>query len=132
MSYVHLHVFTRPGAGFRVVDIILVDTFGRSSVPLLSTLSGYFMVSFFAKRSYVAAALVRARAASADGDLEPCRLCPARLHLSPRDALLAATDQSKLVYPSFLRDLFVMSPLTPLLVLGFRKAPWIVGAVILA
>ncbi|RBO54693.1 hypothetical protein DSD19_04770 [Rhodovulum sp. BSW8] len=50
----------------------------------------------------------------------------------PRDALLAATDQSKLVYPSFLRDLFVMSLLTPLLVLGLRKAPWIVGAVILA
>lgn len=126
MSYVHLHFFKLPGAQFPITEIIIVDTFGRSSVPLLSVLSGYFMVGFFAKRGYVTAALSRGRSLIVPmviWNLIACLLLGFTYPLW--DALFAATDQSKLIYLTFLRDLFVMSLMVPLLTVFARKAPWI-------
>ncbi len=124
MSYVHLHFFDLPGANFPLTDIIIVDTFGRSSVPLLSVLSGYFMVSFFAKRPYTTAALSRGRSLIVPmliWNLIACLLFGVTDPIW--DALLAVTDASKLIYLTFLRDLFIMSLLTPALAVCAKKAP---------
>jgi hypothetical protein len=124
MSYVHLHFFKLPGADFPLTQIIIVDTFGRSSVPLLSVLSGYFMVGFFAKRSYTTAALSRGRSLIAPMLIWNLIACLLLGFTGPIwDALFAVTDNSKLIYLTFLRDLFIMSLLTPALVVCAKKAP---------
>lgn len=132
MSYVHLHFFELSGAVFPITDIIVVDTFGRSSVPLLSILSGYFMVTFFAKRSYAIAALSRGRSLIVPmiiWNLVACILFGFTYPLW--NSLIAAMDQSKLIYLTFLRDLFILSLLTPVLVLCAKKASWIFATTIL-
>ena len=133
MSYVHLHFFPLPGASFPITDITIVDTFGRSSVPLLSVLSGYFMVGFFAKRSYIKALFLRGKSLIVPmviWNLVACILLGFTYPLW--DALFAATDQSKLIYLTFLRDLFIMSLLVPILIICAQKVPWIFAAAILA
>lgn len=65
MSYVHLHFFPLEGTdslAFRVRDALLVDLLGRSSVPLLSAISGFLIVSSLARKPYMA--FVRGKAAS--------------------------------------------------------------------
>ena len=133
MSYVHLHFFNLPGADFPLTEIIIVDTFGRSSVPLLSVLSGYFMVRFFAKRSYTTAALWRGRSLIVPMLIWNLIACLLLGFTAPIwDALLAVTDASRLIYLTFLRDLFIMSLLTPALVVCAKKAPPVFIAAILA
>lgn len=61
MSYVHLHFASDLGDIFPAVDAIVVETLGRSSVPLLSVISGFLMVGFFRKRGYFEAVLQRGR-----------------------------------------------------------------------
>lgn len=61
MSYVHLHFDIDPNAEFPLVDALFVETLGRSSVPLLSVISGYFMVGFFQRRQYFEAIIQRAK-----------------------------------------------------------------------
>lgn len=124
MSYVHLHFFGLEGADFPLTKIVLVETLGRSSVPLLSVLSGYFMVGYFAKRPYPTAIFLRGRSLVVPmliWNLVACLLFGFSYPLW--DALLAVTDESKLIYLTFLRDLFVMSLLTPTLVVYAKKAP---------
>lgn len=133
MSYVHLHFFNLPGADFPLTEIIIVDTFGRSSVPLLSVLSGYFMVNFFSKRPYTTAALSRGRSLIVPmliWNLIACLLLGFTYPIW--NALFAITDSSKLIYLTFLRDLFIMSLLTPVLVVCAKKAPPIFIAAVLA
>jgi hypothetical protein len=131
MSYVHLHFFEMDGSQFPITEVIVVDTFGRSSVPLLSVLSGYFMVGFFAKRGYVTAALSRGRSLMVPMVIWNLIACVLLGFAYPIwDALFAATDQSKLGYLTFLRDLFIMSLMVPVLAAFARKAPWIFAIVI--
>lgn len=124
MSYVHLHFFVLQGADFPITDIILVDTLGRSSVPLLSVLSGYFMVGFFSKRPYGVALLARGRSLIVPmviWNLVACVLFGFTYPLW--DALLAATDQSRMVHLTFLRDVFVLSLLMPIFLVSAQKVP---------
>ncbi|MDP5361942.1 MAG: hypothetical protein NWP79_07350 [Paracoccaceae bacterium] len=124
MSYVHLHFFVLAGATFPITDIIVVNTFSRSSVPLLSVLSGYLMVGFFARRPYTQAVMSRGRSLivpMAIWNLIACILFGFTYPIW--DALIAATDESKLVYLSFLRDLFILSLFVPVLIVWARNAP---------
>jgi len=133
MSYVHLRFFELQGATFPITQVIIVDTFGRSSVPLLSVLSGYFMVGFFVKRPYIKAALSRGRSLVVPMVVWNFLACILLGFTYPLwDAFFAATGHSRLIYLTFLRDLFMMSLLTPVLVVCARKMPWIFAAIILA
>lgn len=50
MIYVHLHFANNPdNYAAYLADSVIVDVLGRSSVPLLSVISGFLMISFFAK-----------------------------------------------------------------------------------
>ena len=122
MSYVHLHFFDLPGADFPIVEEVLVDTLGRSSVPLLSVISGYLMVSYFTKRPYLTAIRHRARSI-----IVPMIIWNGIAILiwgwTDINDLIALTGNSKLIYLTFLRDIFVMSIMTPLLLLLARRAP---------
>lgn len=129
MSYVHLHFFKLEGAEFPLVETVLVDTLGRSSVPLLSAISGFLMVHFFGRRNYVAAAVHRARALVVPMIVWNSIAVALWGWSGPND-ILALTSTSKLIYLAFLRDLFVMSLLTPLLLFLARKSSllFLVGA----
>ncbi|WP_128254056.1 acyltransferase family protein [Falsirhodobacter deserti] len=122
MSYVHLHFFDLPGTDFTAIRAIVVDTLGRSSVPLLSVISGFLMVGFFSKRDYREAATQRARAL-----IVPMIIWNSIAVMlwgwSGLNDILGLTETSKLIYLTFLRDLFVMSLMTPLLLFLARKLP---------
>ncbi len=128
VAYVHVTLgegVTPVGAALRGV---LRDLLGRSSVLLLSVVSGLLMVHVFATRGYGRALWGRAQ-----GLVVPMVawnvLAIALSALMGRavasqgiDAVLAITDHGATRPLTFLRDLFVVSSLTPLLVIGIRRA----------
>ena len=114
MSYVHLHFAEIPDNNLRFFREVIADTLGRSSVPLLSIISGYLMVGFFAKRTFANAVGQRARTL-----IVPMLIWnSAAILLWGWDGindLIPITENSKLIYLTFLRDIFVMSAITPVL-----------------
>lgn len=128
VAYVHVTLgegVTPVGAALRGV---LRDLLGRSSVLLLSIVSGLLMVRVFATRGYgrgvwgrvqglvvpmvawnvlaIGLSALMGRAVASEGI----------------NAVLALTDHGATRPLTFLRDLFVVSLLTPLLVVGIRRA----------
>ncbi|WP_265501162.1 acyltransferase family protein [Paracoccus beibuensis] len=122
MSYVHLHILEPAGAEHDALTEIVSDTLGRSSVPLLSVISGYLMVSFFSRRSYLDALGKRFRSLIVPMIIWN-GIAIALWGGSGINDLLALTGSSKLIYLTFLRDIFVMSALTPLLLGAARRSP---------
>jgi len=135
MSYVHLHFAAQPAGPFaQSISTIIVDVLGRSSVPLLSVISGVLMVPFFGRRRWGEA--VRSRALTL---LVPMVIWNAiqLLLFGGRDGslvnqLFALTGSPALLPMAFLRDLFVVAALTPVLVRLVRAAPLPVAAVVFA
>lgn len=138
MTYVHLHFFEFPAAQtntFAAIRAILVDFLGRSSVPLLSVVSGFLIVRSIAQHG--AGQIVRRRAwmlllpmvlwnliwVAAKGPTQQ----PATAWVLVND-ILALTREPALIYLGFLRDVFVLSLLAPLLVRALAVAPWPVFA----
>lgn len=128
VAYVHVSLggdVTPFGAALRGV---LRDLLGRSSVLLLSIVSGLLMVRVFATRGYAAGVWGRV-----EGLLVPMVawnvlaiglsvLLGRAVSSEGINALLAITDHSATRPLTFLRDLFVVSLLTPLLAVGIRRA----------
>jgi len=123
MSYAHLHFFKLPGAEFPVIESVVVDTLGRSSIPLLSILSGLLMVGFFSRRGWLAASASRFRSLIVPMMLWNFIAVAIWGYDSLPNDVLALTSPSKLIYLAFLRDLFVLSLLTPGLIYLARKMP---------
>lgn len=143
MAYVHVHLLDQPAFEstwyFSSTRTLLADLFGRSSVPLLSMISGVLLVGVVRKRSLLKVAQGRAR-----GLLVPMvvwnliglalAILTARgLPQSPLNAVLALTGPAHYVHLTFLRDVFVVSLGTPLYVLLAKRVPalFLLGAVVL-
>lgn len=123
MSYVHLHFFVLPGAEFPILEPLLVQTLGRSSVPLLSAISGYLIVGYFEKRRYLSAVQSRLRTL-----ILPMAFwnLVAVATLGSEDFLndiFALTRISKYEHLTFLRDIFALALVTPVLIYLSRKVP---------
>jgi hypothetical protein len=122
MSYVHLQLY--PATDLPIVEAVVVDTLGRSSVPLLSVISGVLMVPFFERRRWPTAIWSRFRSL-----IVPMAIWNVfavviwGYEFLPND-ILAVTAAPKLLYLAFLRDLFVVSSMTPILVWCARRAPY--------
>lgn len=128
VAYVHVTLgegVTPWGAALRGV---LRDLLGRSSVLLLSIVSGLLMVRVFATRGYGRGVWGRVQ-----GLLVPMvawnvlaiglsALMGRAVASHGINAVLAITDHGATRPLTFLRDLFVVSLLTPLLVVGIRRA----------
>ena len=133
MSYVHLHFFGLDLFGseaYMVVRTILVDVLGRSSVPLLSIISGFLAWGVFQRRSSISVFKARARTI-----LLPMILWNAlgTFILFIRSGPIYGLDFLNSIFPlagggayaslDFLRDIYVMTLITPLLVLVAKKCP---------
>lgn len=128
VAYVHVSLgedATPVGAALRAV---LRDLLGRSSVLLLSIVSGLLMVRVFATRGYGRAVWGRVQ-----GLLVPMvawnvlaivisGLMGRSVSSDGINAVLAVTDHGATRPLTFLRDLFVVSLATPLLVVAIRRA----------
>lgn len=109
----------------------MVDTLGRSSVPLLSAISGYLIVSMLSRHDYRVVISRRARALLVPmviWNIIAVGLWGGR---DPVNDIFALTSTSKLVYLTFLRDLFVISALTPVFVWLCRRQPAVFIAIVL-
>jgi hypothetical protein len=123
MSYVHLHFFILPGADFPILKPLLVQTLGRSSVPLLSAVSGFLIVGYFDKRGYLSAIQGRFRTLIVP---MACWNLVAIATLGSQDFLndiFALTHISKYEHLTFLRDIFALALVTPVLIYLSRKVP---------
>lgn len=141
MSYVHLHFFDAghsASVAFSIIQAVFDDILGRSSVPLLSVASGFLMVRFFARRDYKSAVLQRFRTL-----IIPMMVWNALamiLFMDFRDAapldflngLLAVTEPPAQLHLAFLRDLMVLTCLTPLFVYGARRRPVVTALLVAA
>jgi hypothetical protein len=143
MAYVHVHVIKVAGLEstwyFSNTRTLLVELFGRSSVPLLSMISGALLVGVARKRSWLKIMQGRAR-----GLLLPmvtwnligltlALLTAKHAPSSPWNAVFAFTDRAQYTHLTFLRDVFVVSLGTPLFVLLAKRSPllFLGGSVIL-
>lgn len=130
MLYVHTHLFYHEGFQSTEYFVGLRSTFadllGRSSVPLLSALSGFLMLGYFAKYQFKAATQKRAVVL-----LIPLMvwntlgllLAFARgkgLDVDVND-VVPLWSRSYYLHLDFLRDVFVVSAATPLLVWLFQR-----------
>ena len=128
MAYVHVHLFPHDAYQqtlyFTIAETVLVDLFGRSSVPLLSVVSGILMIHYFGKRTYLQA--IGQRSVSLvwpmvvwntvalgcyvylSGDVYSWQQIPGRL--------LAFTGDGYWTHLTFLRDLFAICVIAPLLI----------------
>ncbi|PQA87931.1 acyltransferase family protein [Hyphococcus luteus] len=141
MSYVHLHFFDAGHASpeaFLVMEAVIADILGRSSVPLLSVASGFLMVRFFARRDYKSAVSQRFRTL-----IIPMMIWNALamiLFMDFRDAapldlvngLLAVTEPPAQLHLAFLRDLMALTCLTPLFIYGARRRPVVTALIVAA
>ncbi|MEM6292107.1 MAG: acyltransferase family protein [Myxococcota bacterium] len=131
MAYVHAPLDAHLAEGAAPLVAVLRDVLGRSSVMLLSALSGVLMVRVLASRPWPKAMLGRLRTlvvplvvwnAVALGIWGAMgRPLPANL----LNAISAVSDHGMLVALTFLRDLFVVATCTPVLIgLARRLGPW--------
>lgn len=130
MTYAHVSLFSNgaleSSAYLSSIKNVLINLFARSSVPLLSVISGILMVAFFSNRSIVGA--IRARFKTL---MIPfftwsiIGLCIAELtgRADNYDGsnLLYILDGSYYIQLIFLRDIFIVSCLTPLIIYLARK-----------
>ena len=127
VAYVHIAMGEGESPVGAAVQGVLRDLLGRSSVLLLSVVSGLLMVRVFSSRSWGAAAWGRVR-----GLLVPMvvwnGIALATMYAFRRpmpgdivNALFAVTDHGVTRPLTFLRDLFLISLATPLLVLAIRR-----------
>lgn len=130
MAYVHVHLLAHEGiersAPFIVVSTVFRDALGRSSVPLLSVISGFLMIGYFGRRTLRAVyisrftslivpllfwVLVGLCVRSALGD--PVAITP--------NELFPFTGSGWQIHLTFLRDVFVLVLITPLLIALLKK-----------
>jgi Uncharacterized protein conserved in bacteria len=134
MSYVHVHLFAdavlQNSPQFRTATSLIRDVAGRASVPLLSVVSGFLFVGYLARRSHLKATKDRAR-----GLLIPL-VTWNLVGISIFSILDGArpwglndffpfTDHGFQHHLTFLRDLFVVSLLSPLLIRALKYAPFV-------
>jgi hypothetical protein len=154
MTFVHVqpgiaeNVYDREAGIFDVVYFTLTRLVGLSSVSLLGIVSGYFIVASLMKagaggviRSKLRTLLVPLVAWNglmlvlivAYGALSGnWRDLPDASALGVANAFLALTEWPLVVPLWFLRDLFVCCLLSPLLLVGLRRAPLIIALVLAA
>ncbi len=134
MSYVHLGLPGLPGRS-TAIYAVLVDVLGRSSVPLLSVVSGLLIVSFYSRRSWLAGVRDRAKALILPM-IAVNALAVVLMGPPPQGSLVNAVTaiggEPVLLYMSFLRDLFVLCALAPALIWLVRRAPWLMAGLGLA
>ncbi len=126
MTYVHLYNPVAPGDAVAVaIRAVMVDVLGRSSVPLLSVVSGLLIVPFFARRSWLGGIGERARKLVlpmiAVNALAVILL--GRPQGSLVNAITGLAGEPVLLYMAFLRDLFVLCAVAPALIWLVRRAP---------
>lgn len=125
MMYVHVHLFEshnyQETSYFRAVHAVLVELLGRSSVPLLSALSGFLMFGYFAKYPFFDA--VRKRAVVLLIPLMVWNVLGLLLEFIRGKGfsvgvndVLPLWEGGHYIQLNFLRDLFVVSAATPVLV----------------
>lgn len=146
MMYVHAWVGNAPDPDraftgpFATVVHFLVDVMGRSSVPLLTIISAYLIVTVsYSRKNWqevvtdkfrtllvpmwlwnglflllIGAAMLVLNAP------RPAYLEPGQIH----NAIFALTENPVLLPLAFLRDMFVCALLSPLLIALMRRAPW--------
>ncbi len=134
VSYVHLYLFNSDmarGEALELMESLMRDLFARSSVPLLSVISGFLVVGLLSRRRFPRATLRRVQ----------CIVVPfivwnaigvttwvmrhgvADLQLI--NALFALTDHSFHPHLTFLRDVFVVFLLSPVLLYCIKNHPLI-------
>lgn len=133
MSYVHLHFFGLDLYGsefYMALRAILVDVLGRSSVPLLSIISGFLAWGVFQKKRNFEVFKDRARKI-----LVPMILWNSigvfLLFLKFKslqgvelfNSVFALTGSGVYAHLDFLRDIYVMTVITPFLVFLIKRAP---------
>lgn len=130
MVYVHTHLFYHEGfqstGYFLGLRSVLAELLGRSSVPLLSALSGFLMLGYFARHQFKAATQKRAIILLIPlvvWNMLGLLLAFARgkgLDVSVND-VFPLWSRSFYLQLDFLRDVFVVSAATPLLVWLFKR-----------
>jgi surface polysaccharide O-acyltransferase-like enzyme len=141
MTYVHVHLFAdadlQNSPQFQTALSLIREVAGRASVPLLSVVSGFLFVGYLSRRSHLIATKDRAR-----GLLVPIITwnLVGILIFSILDGARAwtlndffpFTDHGFQHHLTFLRDLFVVSLLSPILIRALKYAPFLsVASVIL-
>lgn len=140
MTYVHVHLFSQAdlegSPQFQTALSIIRDVAGRASVPLLSIVSGFLIIGYLSRRSLSQAA--RNRAATLLVPIITWNLIGITI-FAALDGLQQIEVNS--VFPftghgfqhhlTFLRDLFVVSLLSPLLIRALKIAPVITVALII-
>jgi hypothetical protein len=132
MTYVHVHLFLNQQfqntAYYKFFNILFVDIIGRSSVPLLSVISGILMIGYFQRRKYVDA--MKDRGISIILPFITWNVIGLSLFIIKGgnidiskipNLIFAITSNSFYVPLTFLRDIYVISLLTPLLIYLIRK-----------
>jgi len=127
VAYVHIAIGEGGSPVGAAIKAVLRDLLGRSSVLLLSVVSGLLMVHVFSSRSWRAAAWGRLRGLIVPmvvwNSIALAMMLAFRRPL-PGDlvnALFAVTDHGVTRPLTFLRDLFLISLATPLLVAAIRR-----------
>jgi hypothetical protein len=133
MSYVHLHFFALDlyaSDVYKVIRTVLVDVLGRSSVPLLSIISGFLAWGVFQREkssrvfknrarkilvpmiiwNSIGAALISFKVGSFSG-------------FEFFNSVLPLAAPGAYTHLDFLRDIYVMTLATPLLICLVRRAP---------
>lgn len=135
MTYVHVQLFSlgelETSSQFQIARSIIRDVAGRASVPLLSIISGFLIVGYLSRRSSLQAAKDRATTL-----LLPlitwnliALLVFTALNRSQDisiNSIFPFTEHGTQQHLTFLRDLFVVSLLSPLLIWGLRRTPIII------
>ena len=127
MAYVHVSLGEARSPVGAVARSVVRDLLGRSSVLLLSIVSGLLMVRVFASRGWGAAVWGRARGLVVPmvaWNLIALAILAALgrpWHGDLLNGLLAVTDHGITRPLTFLRDLFVVSLFTPLFVVVLRR-----------
>lgn len=139
VAYVHIAMGEADTAVGAAVQSVLRDLLGRSSVLLLSVVSGVLMVRVFSSRSLRAAIWGRAQGLlipMAAWNAIALAVLLAFRRPMPEDLIngLFAVTHHGITRPlTFLRDLFVVSLLTPLFVVGIRRMRlWLLIPLVLA
>lgn len=123
MAYVHVYLFFnaefQSTGYFIAAKSILVELFGRSSVPLLSIISGYLMVGYFRRNTWLKG--VRKRffvliipliAWNLIG-ISFALLAGHVVDVNIADAIFGLTDNTFYIHLTFLRDIFIVIVISP-------------------
>ena len=132
MTYVHVHLFTSVDLAaspqYQLATSIIRDVLGRASVPLLSVVSGFLLVGYLSRRSLKQVVANRSTTLlmpvitwnligivvfSVLGWLDGIGM----------NDLFPLLDHGFQHHLTFLRDLFVVSVLSPVLIWALKRAP---------